>query len=671
MPFFSISSPSSGNATQLQGRTVAATAPATGAGLFWNGTAWAPGNGTTGPTGSPGVDGAKFYSGSGAPTGSFGASGDFWLDVSGGVLYGPKASGSWGVGIQLQSGPPGPTGPQSTTPGPTGPAGISNVTGPTGVGVTGATGSTGATGARGATLLAGDHAPLSAYGADGDWYIDTNAADFYGPKASGSWGSPKIDLLAITGPTGSAGAASTVTGPTGSTGPAGAESTVTGPTGAPSTEPGPTGSTGPTGEAGVSDYLLLSNVPTEFVPSAHASQHAYDGSDPISPSSIGAASSSHTHAASALTTGVLDPARLGTGTASSTTYLRGNSTFATLPAATTSTAGTVIVGSGLSVSSGTVSANLTSVNGATGAITLPAFYEFTRSSKPAAATGTNGSYTWAIPTGVRFVIIEAIGGGGGGGSGRRGAAGTVRGGGGGGAAAGRIRTGVYAVSQFETSTLTITVGAGGAGGAARTADNTDGANGSSGGVSAVQTSSSYFYISAGGGLLGSGGTTSGGSGGQSQAAGSQPVTEYSWGGAGGTGGASTPNAVGAGNSGWVAAGGGGGGGISAADSFGTGGGSGWSSRCEYLNTAYAVTPNSNAGTAGVGGWGGTNAMASAGQLIGVSGSGGNANTTGPAGNGGNGYGYGAAGGGGGASANGSNSGAGGNGSDGFVRVTCF
>jgi len=42
----------------------------------------------------------------------------------------------------------------------------------------------------------------------------------------------------------------------------------------------------------------------------------------------------------------------------------------TLPAATTSTLGGVIVGSGLSVSSGTVSANVTSVAGRTGAVTI-------------------------------------------------------------------------------------------------------------------------------------------------------------------------------------------------------------------------------------------------------------------------------------------------------------
>ncbi|NBW12987.1 MAG: hypothetical protein EBR82_33695 [Caulobacteraceae bacterium] len=44
----------------------------------------------------------------------------------------------------------------------------------------------------------------------------------------------------------------------------------------------------------------------------------------------------------------------------------------TLPAATTSSLGGVIVGSGLSVSSGTVSANVTSVAGRTGAVTIAA-----------------------------------------------------------------------------------------------------------------------------------------------------------------------------------------------------------------------------------------------------------------------------------------------------------
>lgn len=269
MPFFSITTPSSGNATQLQGRAVSATAPATGSILAWSGTDWQPGGGVTGPTGPAGQDGAKFYSGSGAPSAAFGAAGDFWLDETNGVLYGPKISGAWGFGIQLESGPAGPTGPTgavSTQPGPTGPTGAtgsaSTVTGPTGPQST----VTGPTGVRGAALLAGNGLPPTVLGQDGDWYIDTASADFYGPKAGGTWGAPTIDLLAITGPTGAVGAASTVTGPTGAqglsvtgpTGATGAASTVTGPTGPQGVQgvagdqgvAGVAGATGPTGATG-------------------------------------------------------------------------------------------------------------------------------------------------------------------------------------------------------------------------------------------------------------------------------------------------------------------------------------------------------------------------------------------------------------------------------------
>ena len=76
-------------------------------------------------------------------------------------------------------------------------------------------------------------------------------------------------------------------------------------------------------------------------------------------------------------TGTVATARLASGTASASTYLRGDQTWAaistyTLPAATTSTLGGVIVGTGLSVSSGTVSANVTSVAGRTGAVRIAA-----------------------------------------------------------------------------------------------------------------------------------------------------------------------------------------------------------------------------------------------------------------------------------------------------------
>jgi hypothetical protein len=141
MPFFAIPATLSGNATQLQGRAVSATAPAANQVLAWNGSAWLPATGVTGPTGS---DGSQFYGGSGAPSAGFGKSRYFWLDTTNGRLYGPKADGSWGSPLQLQTGAQGPSG----VTGATGPAGQS-FTGPTG-----SDGVTGPSGAAGATIVA-------------------------------------------------------------------------------------------------------------------------------------------------------------------------------------------------------------------------------------------------------------------------------------------------------------------------------------------------------------------------------------------------------------------------------------------------------------------------------------------------------------------------------------
>ena len=134
VPIYSTSSASSGNATQLQGRPVSATGPSAGHTLVWSGSAWVPSTGTPGPTGPAGVDGTKWYSGPGAPSGTFGNSGDYWLNSTSGVLFGPKLSGAWGGGLQLQSGPQGPTG----VTGPAGTNGTNGVTGPSGaIGATG------------------------------------------------------------------------------------------------------------------------------------------------------------------------------------------------------------------------------------------------------------------------------------------------------------------------------------------------------------------------------------------------------------------------------------------------------------------------------------------------------------------------------------------------------
>ena len=80
-------------------------------------------------------------------------------------------------------------------------------------------------------------APTSSLGYDGDFYVDTVAYTFFGPRIAGNWGVGQ-SLIGPRGPQGSAG----LTGPPGETGPMGA----VGPVG----ETGPIGNTGPPGETG-------------------------------------------------------------------------------------------------------------------------------------------------------------------------------------------------------------------------------------------------------------------------------------------------------------------------------------------------------------------------------------------------------------------------------------
>lgn len=189
MPFFSLSPTGTTDATALQGRSVSATAPATGAVLGWSGSAWLPVQGVTGPTGPESV---QWLYGSGSPSAGIGRTNDWYLDHDGGVLYGPKAGGSWGSGLQLQTGQRGPTG----SAGATGAAGQS-ITGPSG-----APGSTGATGAAGKSIVTAAGTPASAIGNDGDICWDVVNRIFYGPKAAGSWPTG-TSVVGPTGPTGS------------------------------------------------------------------------------------------------------------------------------------------------------------------------------------------------------------------------------------------------------------------------------------------------------------------------------------------------------------------------------------------------------------------------------------------------------------------------------------
>jgi hypothetical protein len=178
---------------------------------------------------------------------------------------------------------------------------------------------------------------------------------------------------------------------------------------------GATGATGATGPAGTTTWAGITDKPATFSPTAHASSHASAGSDPITVGTVsgrfvttttagrlsttqyiglsqilngmGTPATSldtmisdiaaygnpytingsgqmqppaHVHDTADITSGTLATARLASGTASASTYLRGDQTWAaistyTLPAATTSTLGGVIVGTGLGVSSGTAS----------------------------------------------------------------------------------------------------------------------------------------------------------------------------------------------------------------------------------------------------------------------------------------------------------------------------
>jgi hypothetical protein len=85
-------------------------------------------------------------------------------------------------------------------------------------------GPTGPEGDAGSAILSGPTAPTSGAGTDGDWFFDTTAKSFYGPKASGAWpaGVSVAGATGVTGPTGPGGGATGATGATGSTGPTGA-----------------------------------------------------------------------------------------------------------------------------------------------------------------------------------------------------------------------------------------------------------------------------------------------------------------------------------------------------------------------------------------------------------------------------------------------------------------
>ena len=156
--------------------------------------------GSNGTNGTNGVDGATWYTGSGAPSGGTGVNNDLYYNTANGDIY-KKTSGSWGSPIANITGPTGATGA-------TGAAGSN-----------GSNGTNGTNGTNGATWYSGTSAPSAGTGVDGDFYFRTSTGDVY-TKSSGSWGSPVVNLTGPTGATGSTGSAgpNTVTTSTTTTG---------------------------------------------------------------------------------------------------------------------------------------------------------------------------------------------------------------------------------------------------------------------------------------------------------------------------------------------------------------------------------------------------------------------------------------------------------------------
>lgn len=119
------------------------------------------GTGAQGPQGIPGDPGSVWTSGAGAPSG--GVDNDFYLRTSNEDVY-QKIANVWTV-------------------------------------VTNIKGAAGTNGTDGLSVLSDSGAPGPGDGVDGDFYINTANHDIYGPKTSGTWGSP----TSLVGPQGPAG----------------------------------------------------------------------------------------------------------------------------------------------------------------------------------------------------------------------------------------------------------------------------------------------------------------------------------------------------------------------------------------------------------------------------------------------------------------------------------
>lgn len=272
---------------------------------------------------------------------------------------------------------------------------------------------------------------------------------------------------------------------------------------------------------------------------------------------------------------------------------------------------------------------------------------------------SDGTYT--KPSGLKRVMIAAIGAGGAGGSGRRGAAASNRFGGGGGGGGAFVLLSLTA--DAISPTTVVTIGVGGTGGAGQTADDTNGNVGTAG----TDTSFGGIVIAKGGNGGGAGSTAAGalGSGGSTTTC-NPNYGPFSLTGANGAAGNTITTSAGAtgliGTTG--AAGGGGGGGINSSNVSGT---AAMTGGAVYQNGILQTGPVSGATPNGVNNKSvflHLSTTLTSGYGLGTGGAGGVPATP----DGGDGGLYGAGGGGGSGVLNGTTSGAGGNGANGLVVI---
>jgi hypothetical protein len=117
--------------------------------------------------GPSGTNGNTLLNGTSAPVSSVGNNGDFFLNTSGGLtIYGPKQNGVWpSSGVTLGSGGEGNN-----------------------------------------TILNGAGSPPQSAGSNGDFFYDTQDVVIYGPKENGVWPTPGVHLVGAPGAQGPSGA---------------------------------------------------------------------------------------------------------------------------------------------------------------------------------------------------------------------------------------------------------------------------------------------------------------------------------------------------------------------------------------------------------------------------------------------------------------------------------